>query len=156
MAKIDQLIINSPYEEPKEHWEYNPKAQIFERRQGRRSAGYFVAGQGSNRFNDLGEFKTIPLVNEIRRRVKTWRGNNYPGITGVTRKLIAHWYAKEIRRFPFFFCQLDAIETIIWLAEGPDADKTGIDIPGDGGQFRRLCTKLCTGAGAKPPSWQCS
>jgi type III restriction enzyme len=42
---------------------------------------------------------------------------------------------------------MDAIETIIWLAEAPDSDKAGIDIPGDGGQFRRLCTKLCTGGG---------
>jgi type III restriction enzyme len=148
MAKtIDQLIINSPYEEPKEHWEYNPRAQIFERIQGRRPAGYFTARQGSNQFNDIGEFKTIPLVNEIRQRVKSWRDNQYPGITGITRTLIAHWYAKDIRRFPFFFCQLDAIETIIWLTEAPDADKTGIDIPGDGGAFRRLCTKLCTGGG---------
>jgi hypothetical protein len=28
MAKIiDQLIINSSYREPKEHWSYNPKAK---------------------------------------------------------------------------------------------------------------------------------
>jgi hypothetical protein len=44
-------FINSPYEEPKEHWSYDPKTQAFERAAGRRSAGYFVAGQGSNQFN---------------------------------------------------------------------------------------------------------
>jgi type III restriction enzyme len=112
MTKIDRLIINSPYEEPKEHWSYNPNTQAFDRIPGRRSAGYFVSGQGSNQYNDLGEFKPIPLVNEIRKRVKAWRNNNYPGITGVTRKLIDHWHTKEIRRFPFFFCQIDAMETI--------------------------------------------
>ena len=148
MAKvIDQLIINSPYEEPKEHWSYNPSTQAFDRLSGRRSAGYFVAGQGSNQYNDQGEFKAIPLVNEIRKRVKIWRGNNYPGITSVTRKLIEHWYAKDVRRYPFFFCQLDAIETIIWLAEAPDTEKTGLEIKGDGGDFKRICTKLCTGGG---------
>jgi type III restriction enzyme len=148
MAKtIDRLIINSPYEEPKEHWSYNPNTQAFDRIPGRRSAGYFAAGQGGNQYNDLGEFKSIPLVNEIRKRVKSWRNNNYPGITGVTRKLIDHWHTKETRRFPFFFCQIDAIETIIWLAEAPDAEKTGIAIEGDGGAFRRICTKLCTGGG---------
>ncbi|MDR3334583.1 MAG: hypothetical protein LBT13_06840, partial [Treponema sp.] len=41
----------------------------------------------------------------------------------------------DIRRFAFFFCQLDAIETIIWLAEAPDAEKTGINIEGDGGSM---------------------
>ncbi|GHV70940.1 hypothetical protein AGMMS49928_20680 [Spirochaetia bacterium] len=148
MAKaIDQLIINSPYDEPKEHWSYNSTSMAFDRLQGRRSAGYFVAGQGSNQYNDQGEWKPIPLVNEIRNRVKTWRSNNYPGVSGVTRKLLEHWYTKEIRRFPFFFCQLDAIETIIWLAEAPDAEKTGIAIEGDSGAFRRICTKLCTGGG---------
>ena len=42
---------------------------------------------------------------------------------------------------------MDAIETLIWLTEAPDAEKVGIDIPSDGGAFRRLCTKLCTGGG---------
>ena len=148
MAKqIDQLIINSPYEEPKEHWQIDRNTQAFNRVPGRRSAGYFVAGQGSNQYNDLGEFIQLPTVNEIRNRVKVWRDNKYPGITSITRKLLEHWYSKEVRRFPFFFCQLDAIETIIWLAEAPDTEKTGIDLKGDGGDFNRICTKLCTGGG---------
>ena len=148
MAKvIDQLIINSPYKEPEEHWSYNPSTQAFDRLPGRRSAGYFVAGQGSNQYNDLGEFIQLPVVNEIRKRVKSWRNNNYPGITGITRKLLEHWYSVDVRRFPFFFCQLDAIETLIWLTEAPEAEKTGIDIKGDGGEFKRICTKLCTGGG---------
>jgi len=144
---IDQLIINSPYEEPKEHWKYNEISQIFDRVQGRRSAGYFVAGQGGNQFNDPGVFVTLPLVNEIRTRVKAWRNNNYPGITSITRKLIEHWYAKDVRQYAFFFCQMDAIETIIWLAEAPETEKNGLDIQGDGGNFNRICTKLCTGGG---------
>ncbi len=144
---IDQLIINSPYEEPKEHWSFDVNSDSFNRIPGRRLAGYFVAGQGSNQYNDQGEFIQIPLVNDIRKRVKAWKQHNYPGITGVTRKLIEHWYTKDVRRFPFFFCQLDAIETIIWLAEAPDSEKTGIDIKGDGSEFKRICTKLCTGGG---------
>jgi len=148
MAKvIDQLIINSPYKEPEEHWSYNPSTQAFDRLSGRRSAGYFAAGQGSNQYNDLGEFIQLPVVNEIRKRVKFWRNNNYPGITGITRKLLEHWYSVDVRRFPFFFCQLDAIETLIWLTEAPESEKTGIEIKGDGGEFKRICTKLCTGGG---------
>ena len=148
MAKIiDQLIINSPYEEPKEYWDYNETSQSFDRKSGRRSAGYYIANQGSNQFNEKGNFIPLPLVNEIRKRVKAWKTNNYPGITSVTRKLIEHWYLKEIRKYAFFFCQLDAIETIIWLAEAPDTEKTGLDIQGDGSDFKRICTKLCTGGG---------
>ena len=48
---------------------------------------------------------------------------------------------------PFFFCQLEAIETLIWLTEAPAAEKTGIDIEGDGGGFSRYCCKMATGTG---------
>jgi len=148
MAKIiDQLIINSPFEEPKEHWKYDSKSQTFDRVQGRRDAGYRVSAQAGNQYDDQGRFEPLPLVNEIRKRVKAWRNNNYPGITSVTRKLLEHWYLKDVRRYRFFFCQLDAIETIIWLTEAPDTEKNGIEIIGDGGDFKRICTKLCTGGG---------
>ena len=48
MAGIDQLIINSAYREPTHHWKYDLNGQTFQREPGRRPAGYFVAGQGSN------------------------------------------------------------------------------------------------------------
>jgi type III restriction enzyme len=51
----------------------------------------------------------------------------------------------ETRRF--FFCQLEAVETLIWLLEGPDADKVGVNVPSDGGDFDRLCAKMATGSG---------
>ena len=51
----------------------------------------------------------------------------------------------EIRRF--FFCQLEAAETLIWLVEGPAADKVGIEIPSDGSEFQRVCAKMATGSG---------
>lgn len=144
---IKKLIINSPYKEPALHWKYSITTKMFEQEEGRRPAGYFVAGQESNEYNDIGKFIELPLVNRIRPRVKEWRELGYPGITGVTRKLLQHWYDKDARIHQFFFCQLDAIEAIIWLTEAPASDKVGIDIVGDGGEFKRLCTKLCTGGG---------
>ena len=147
MAGIDQLIINSAYREPTHHWKYDLNGQTFVREEGRRPAGYFIAGQGSNQYNDIGQFIELPLVNRIRPRVKAWHEAGYPGVTGVTRKLLDHWNDKDARQYPFFYCQMDAIETLIWLTEAPDAEKVGIDIPSDGGAFRRLCTKLCTGGG---------
>lgn len=46
-----------------------------------------------------------------------------------------------------FYCQLEAIETLIWLAEAPDAERVGIDIPGDEGKFPRQCCMMATGSG---------
>jgi len=147
MAKIDKLIINSAYQEPKEHWKYDLNSQSFKRMPGRRPAGYFIAGQGSNAYNDIGEFKELPLVNEIRKKVKAWREAKYPGVTGITQKLLEFWNDDEARTNPFFWCQHDAMETLIWLVEAPPALRTGITISGDGSAFQRICTKLCTGGG---------
>ena len=144
---IDHLIINSAYKEPTHHWKYNLHSQSFEKEIGRRPAGFFVAGQGSNQYNDMGKFVELPIVNMIRPRVKSWRENGYPGVTGITKKLLSHWNDSSQRQYQYFFCQLDAIETLIWLTEAPDADKVGIDIIGDGSAFKRICTKLCTGGG---------
>ncbi len=148
MKQIDKLIINSPYEEPKYYWHYDREHRSFERRKGRRPAGYVVTMPDSSGFDDPGVFVPIELVNKIRPRLKAWRGNGYPGVSGITRRLLHHWQdpeEREIRRF--FFCQLEAIETLIWLNEAPEAGKTGIEIPGDGGEFARWCCKMATGTG---------
>lgn len=147
MEGIKHLIINSAYEEPKSHWKYDIQTSSFVEEPGRRPAGYIIAGQGRNEYNEQGFFKDLPLVNMIRPRVKAWREADYPGVTGVTRSLLSYWHEKDARQYPFFFCQLDAMETLIWLVEAPEAEKVGIDIPGDGGLFQRICTKMCTGGG---------
>jgi type III restriction enzyme len=147
-ATIDRLIINSPYEEPSQHWLYERQTRSWALPTGRRPAGYLVATPGSRAFDDPGVFREIPLVNQIRPRVKAWCDAGYPDATGVTRRLLEHWHEPEERRDRrFFFCQLEAIETLIWLAESPPADRVGIDIPGDGGLFQRLCSKMATGTG---------
>ena len=146
-AKIEKLIINTAYREPEYHWKYNLSKSVFEKTRGRRPAGYFVAGQGSNDYNDLGRFIELPLVNQIRPLVKKWREAGYPGVTGVTKKLLEHWNDKEARQHPFFWCQHDAIEALIWLVEAPATERARITIPGDGSEFQRVCTKLCTGGG---------
>jgi type III restriction enzyme len=148
MKQIDRLIINSPYEEPKEYWRYDPKTRSFERKEGRRPAGYVIASETSRAFDDPGVFIEIPLVNKIRPRVKAWMGAGYPGVTGITRRLVEHWNDPEQREHKrFFFCQLEAIETLIWLTEASESEKVGIDIPSDGGPFVRLCSKMATGSG---------
>lgn len=145
---IDRLIINSPYEEPAQHWNYHRESRAFSLKDGRRPAGYVIASESSRSFDDPGIFVQIPLVNLIRPRIQAWREAGYPGVTGITKRLLEYWQDKEefdARRF--FFCQLEAAETLIWLTEAPESDKVGVDIPSDGGEFLRLCTKLATGGG---------
>ncbi|MFN3466665.1 MAG: DEAD/DEAH box helicase family protein, partial [Candidatus Brocadiales bacterium] len=147
-STIDHLIINSPYEEPKQYWSYERETRSFTKKEGRRPAGYVIASGTSKTFDDPGIFIEIPLVNKIRPRVKTWREAGYPGVTGITKRLLEHWHNPEEREHRrFFFCQLEAIETLIWLAEAAEAEKVGIEIPSDGGSFRRLCSKMATGSG---------
>ena len=147
-ATIDRLIINSPYEEPARYWKYERETRLFDLTEGRRPAGYVVASGNSKAFDDPGIFVEIPLVNRIRPRVKAWREAGYPGVTGITKRLLAHWTdPEEFETRRFFFCQLEAVETLIWLVEAPAADKVGIDIPSDGGTFQRLCAKMATGSG---------
>lgn len=147
MKKIDKLIINSPYEVPQKYWSYERERREFELKEGRRPAGYVIASESSRSFDDPGVFVPIPLVNEIRKRVKLWKENDYPGVTGITKKLLEHWYDHQSRQNRFFFCQLEAIETLIWLNEAPENEKLGIDIASDGGEFQRLCSKMATGSG---------
>lgn len=143
---ITKLIINGPYQEPRQHWHYNREDRRFERKLERRSAGYTTATPQFRGFDDPGQFTPIDLVNRIRSRVNAWRAENYPGVTGITKRLLEHWTDEEIREDRrFFFCQLEAIETLIWLAESND--QVGIEIPSDGGAFPRWCSKMATGSG---------
>lgn len=145
---IDKLIISSPYEEPKKHWVYLRETQEFELREGRRESGYWKATtRTSANYDDPGEFIEIDLVNKIRPRVSKWREDGYPNITGVTKKLLDFWTSPTARDRRFFWCQLEAVETAIWLMEASDADKQGIEIPHDGGDWERQCLKLATGTG---------
>jgi type III restriction enzyme len=145
---IDQLIICSPYEKPNEHWKYNRETRRFSREPDRRPAGYIRASDASKSFDDPGEFVELPLVNKIRPRVEKWRSEDYPGASGITKRLLQHWRDPEQRESKrFFFCQLEAIETLIWLAEAPESERVGIKVPRDGGEFTRLCSKMATGSG---------
>lgn len=147
-ATIDRLIINSPYEEPARHWRYERETRTFHLAEGRRPAGYVVASGDSRAFDDPGIFVEIPLVNKVRPRVAAWRAAGYPGVSSITKRLLDHWRdPEEFEGRRFFFCQLEAVETLIWLTEAPAAERVGIDIPGDGGAFVRQCCKMATGSG---------
>ena len=145
---IDQLIVNNPYIEPTKYWLYNREDQSFELKNGRRNSGYWKKSDQKLDENDFGEFIEIELVNRIRPRVKKWREENYPNVTPTTKRLLDFWRDKEQReqnQNPFF-CQMEAVETAIWLTEAIESEKQGIKIPSDG-DWLRECLKLATGTG---------
>ncbi|WP_111414571.1 BPTD_3080 family restriction endonuclease [Billgrantia lactosivorans] len=147
------LIINSPYDAPSAYWERDGKQMTL--KQGRRPAAYEIFDTRNN------TQRTEPLeqVNRIRQRVDEWRADGYPGVTSVTRQLLEHWHARGDwdpdacrweggpRQYPFYFCQLEAIETLIWWLEAQEQYRQGIFLSGDGGPWERICNKMATGSG---------
>lgn len=143
---IKNLIICNPYEMPSVHWKYDRAKRKFIKILERRPAGYLIATKDSMMFDDPGEFKELKLVNLIRTRVNKWRANGYPNTTQITKRLLEFWNDKE-REKRLFFCQIEAIETVIWFTESRAYEKLGVELPSDGGDFVRQCVKMATGTG---------
>lgn len=141
MSAPKSLIINRADRVPTQHWA--DRDGRLEIEQGRRPAGYELFDTRNN----TRRVQELELVNRIRERVDAWRAADYPGITTVTRSLLEHWHDEEARTYAFYFCQLEALETLIWWIEASPEYKQGIHIPGDGGEWERLCNKMATGSG---------
>lgn len=147
------LIINSPYDVPTAYWERDGKKLNLQ--QGRRPAAYDIFDTRSNTTRS----EPLEQVNRIRERVDEWREAGYPGVTSVTRQLLEHWHERGEwdedgcrweggpRQYPFYFCQLEAIETLIWWLEAQEQYRQGIYLHGDGGPWERICNKMATGSG---------
>ena len=165
---VETPIINSPYDEPRCHWHIE-LATPPEKRTGRRLASYFfrvperaargrkARGQASI-FNETskGEEYLLDLANLVRLRLKEWRARDYAGATRVTRELLELWHAPD-RAQRLFFAQTEAVETVLFLIEGPDDLKQGVIVPADepGEEakaagyraFLRYALKMATGSG---------
>lgn len=63
------------------------------------------------------------LVPKIRAEVDAWRAGGYQGASEVTRRLFEYWFEEEHQvpgfgvPFRYYFCQREAIETLVWLVE---------------------------------------
>lgn len=142
VTKPKSLIINTPFVCPQQHWAPKQDGSL-EIVPERRPASYEVFDARNN----TRRTEKLELVETIRGRVDQWREAGYPGVTIVTRRLLEHWHDNTAREYPFYFCQLEAIETLIWCLEAAEEYKQGIYVPGDGGPWQRLCNKMATGAG---------
>lgn len=151
----ESLIINSPYLVPESYWTQDGNGKVTAIAQGRRPAAYELYDTRNN----TRRVEPLETVNRIRGRLEQWHNDGWPGVTSVTRSLLEHWHWRGDwesnerrwqggpRQFPFYFCQLEAIEALIWWLEAPDDYKQGIALPGDGGPWERICNKMATGSG---------
>jgi type III restriction enzyme len=128
--RLANPILNSPYLPPEAHFELGPSGPTGEVLPGRRPSESFVpipvqrkgrgkmAEQGQMDFDVTGERREAnTLINDIRREVERWRASNWNGVTPYSRKLLAHWAPGPHRDDPVLFCQREAAETAIFLAE---------------------------------------
>ena len=126
---VDRPILCNPYEEPDDHWIYDKNSGAASHASRRREASYWYKTErtGSAQMSLLAEEERddLPLVNALREDVRKWRQAGYPGATNVTRDLLRHW-ARPDRARRLFFCQMEAVETIIYLQEIRFPGKVGI------------------------------
>ena len=153
--EVSDPILNSPFEEPAEHW-WLVEGAAPERRKGRRPAMYYYVEPNREQADGGGVHIEMRLVNLIRERLNSWREQGWPGVTRTTYDLLTYW-RRGGRENRLFFAQLEAAETIIFLNEARPDFLQGISVPGDEPSddvkargfdaFTRYACKMATGAG---------
>ncbi|HEX7448518.1 MAG TPA: hypothetical protein VF306_13285, partial [Pirellulales bacterium] len=117
---VERPILCSPYVEPTDHWVYDGETGAASHGGTRRPAGYWYktqrTGAAQQRLFAEEHRDDLPLVNLLRDDVRRWRESGYRGATTVTKELLRHW-TRDDRERRLFFCQREAVETIIYLAE---------------------------------------
>ena len=169
-------ILNSPYEPPGRHWELDDSGQPTQKiADGRRKASFvtpipkakkqaraqtaFVLDEGKGLSSETQAYDIRSLINELRIQVERWRGLKNPDqwrVTPETRRLLQHWRTHQFSGVRPFFCQIEAVETVIWLTEvAPEIGKEGkkfldhlaaVNAEANP-ELLRLALKLATGAG---------
>jgi len=156
--EVEQPILCSPFEEPKEHWRL-VEGETPRKIAGRRPARYFYRppSRGDADARPAGSTEIeLKLVNRIRNQLAAWRAQGHPGASRTTLDLLAYW-RREGREKRLFFAQLEAAETIIFLVEARADFQQGIEVPVDEPSeekraegvraFRRYAAKMATGSG---------
>jgi len=154
---VDQPILNDPFKEPTRHWVYDDFSNIPRVENNRRPAHYYFRSRTRRDrgqtflFSDEQKVDLEP-ANTIRGEVKKWRKGGYRGVSPVTRRLLAHWSNPDRER-RLFFCQREAVETIIWIIEVRKKRTGKITIPSDVPneddfpELTRYAIKMATGSG---------
>lgn len=173
---FERPILNSPYEYPVRHWELDrdgqPTTNIIEKRRRadfitpipnakkrRKDQQELVFDEGKGLSTAKQQYDLTSIINEVRRRVDQWRAIPNPNswrVTPETARLLQHWRHHTYSSIRPFFCQIEAVETAIWLTEvAPKIGKEGralldhLESANEGANpgLARLALKLATGAG---------
>jgi type III restriction enzyme len=122
---IENPVINSPFDEPQRHFRFGEDGITDEIILGRRQSEYFVPIASPKKRGQRVLFETEWLeerrkenefINKVRERVTRWRQGNHVGMTKTTRALLDYW-TRDGRDRRLFFCQIEALETAIYLGE---------------------------------------
>ncbi len=173
---FERPILNSPYQYPVRHWELDASGQPTQRIVESRRRAEFITPipkpkkqksapqQDALLFDkDLSsqsqQYAHTAIINGVRQEVDKWRALPNPAdwrVTPETARLLQHWRHHRFSGIRPFFCQVEAVETAIWLTEvAPQIGKNGERFlqhlansnndanPG----ILRLALKLATGAG---------
>lgn len=174
---FEQPILNSPYEYPDRHWELDADGQPTQRivegrrpvqlitpipkpkkRRGVPEQQALVLDHGLGLSTEEQEYDPTPIINDVRRHVDRWRVSDPSEwrVTPTTARLLQHWRHYNFPNIRPFFCQIEAVETVIWLTEvAPRLGKRGqrfLDyLEGANNEANpgllRLALKMATGAG---------
>ncbi len=169
---FEKPILNSPYDYPERHWELDKRGQPTQQISPRRRLAEFTipiprargVAQQALPLEDADGISTeshryeLARINAVRRQVDAWRllPQAQWKVTPETARLLDHWRNHKFASIRPFFCQVEAVETLIWLTEvAPQLGKVGEQLlseletanedanPG----LKRLALKLATGAG---------
>ena len=157
---VDRVVICDAFQEPEKHYQLLTAGRS-KLADGRRPSMRFLAsakdtkggiagvvGKEAGLFEDLlaSSEQRNDFVNQLRTEVRKWREAGYPGTAGVTRRLLEWWFERHEERRAmakrFFFCQQEAVETVIYLYELQGRRKMS-----ETGDLLRYALKLATGTG---------
>jgi type III restriction enzyme len=158
---IDNPVINSPFAEPARHFAFDDAGITDDIAPGRRSSSYFVPIARPKKKGKQLVFDTEwtqdrieenQFINDVRRRVGIWREGGYAGVTKTTLRLLEYWRDPERER-KLFFCQIEALETLIYISECAKKFDAWIDndlrkaCEQGHSPLPRLACKMATGSG---------
>ncbi len=175
---FERPILNSPYECPQRHWELDdqgqPTQKIIEnrrhaefitpipkprKRKGSAVQSQIIFDEGKGLSSEKQQYDPTSIINQLRQEVDQWRKLPNPNqwhVTPETSRLLQHWRHHKFNSLRPFFCQVEAVETAIWLTEvAPQVGKTGkaliehlANANHDANpELMRVALKLATGAG---------
>ena len=121
-------ILNSPYKEPVRHFKSDERGLTDEISEFRRPSSFYIPVPRAKSMKKRAEQNVAEgafgselqqdneFINKVRNKLYEWRMMDYPGLTKTSRDLLFYW-KDENRDNKLFFCQIEALETLMYINE---------------------------------------